>query len=167
MASTSQVAASTLAATATTFIQVFETLDTSKLVPIQAENYSHEFAPASMGMPHLKSGEAFNSHLGSLTRVMRGFPGQIKQIWPNPSLNQCTVWANAVADFHDHVKDSDSEEEWKYRGEYIFVFKMDQSGKKIEHVLEFVDSQGTEKLRGLITRALKKLDKLEAEKGRK
>jgi hypothetical protein len=71
-------------------------------------------------------------------------------------LKQVVIWADSETEFHPHVRDNDDEDEWKYRGEYVFILTMDQSGEKIEHVLEFVDSKGTERLRGLMARAWKK-----------
>lgn len=50
-----------------------------------------------------------------------------------------------------------SDEEWGYLGEYIFIFTMDESGKGIVRVLEFVDGKGTERLRGLMARARRNL----------
>lgn len=62
--------------------------------------------------------------------------------------------------FRDDVKDGGlSDEEWSYRGEYIFIFTMDESQEKIIRVLEFVDSKGTDRLRGLMARARANLEK--------
>ena len=62
--------------------------------------------------------------------------------------------------FRDDVKDAGlSDEEWSYRGEYIFILTMDESQEKIIRVLEFVDSKGTDRLRELMARARANLEK--------
>lgn len=66
------------------------------------------------------------------------------------------VWATSETRFHDEVMDGGiAAEEWKYRGEYIFILSMDEKGEKIERVVEFVDSKGTDRLRVLMARAKK------------
>lgn len=152
---------STLIATATAYMQVFATLDPSTVSSIQSENYKHEFAPASLNPPHPFTRETFAAHLTHLRKILRSFPVRFKQVWPNPSLNQVIIWSDSETEFHGNVKDNDSEEEWKYKGEYIWVLTMDQGGGKVEHVLEFLDSKGTENLRGLMARAFKKKEELD------
>ncbi|KAJ7819340.1 hypothetical protein B0H14DRAFT_2836506, partial [Mycena olivaceomarginata] len=135
-----------LLSTAATYLQVFSTLDPDVIAPIQSETtYRHEFAPASANPPAPRSREEFAAHIRHLGGILRSFPVRAKQTWPNPVLKQVVIWADSETEFHPHVRDNDDEDEWKYRGEY-----------KIEHVLEFVDSKGTERLRRLMARAWKK-----------
>lgn len=62
-----------------------------------------------------------------------------KQILENEAGRQVTIWCDGEATFHDEVKDSGlSEKEWTYQGEYIFIFDMDESGEKIESVVEIL-----------------------------
>lgn len=146
-----------LLSTAATYLQVFSTLDPDVIAPIQSKTtYRHEFAPASANPPAPRSREEFAAHIRHLGGILRSFPVRAKQTWPNPVLKQVVIWADSETEFHPHVRDNDDEDEWKYRGEYVFILTMDQSGEKIEHVLEFVDSKGTERLRGLMARAWKK-----------
>ncbi|KAF8158957.1 hypothetical protein K438DRAFT_1860675 [Mycena galopus ATCC 62051] len=145
-----------LLATASAYLQVFSSLDPDVIAPIQSETYLQEWAPASVNPPRPRNHEEFAAHLRHLGGILSSFPVQAKQTWPNPALRQVLVWADSETVFHPHVKDNEDEEEWKYKGEYMFVLTMDQSGEKIEHVLEFVDSKGTETLRGLMARAWKK-----------
>lgn len=50
------------------------------------------------------------------------------------------------------MKDDEiSQTEWVYKGEYIFLLAMDETGKKIIRIIEFLDSKATvNKLRPLI-----------------
>ncbi|KAF7341982.1 hypothetical protein MVEN_01785200 [Mycena venus] len=150
-----------LLATAATFIQVFASLNPDTIAPIQAENYRQEFAPASANGPPPRSRDEFAAHLRHLGEILSGFPVRAKQTWPNPSLRQVVVWADSETQFYPQFKDNDDEEEWRYRGEYMFILTMDQTGEKIEHVLEFLDSKGTERLRGLMARARKMKEAVE------
>ncbi|RMJ20696.1 hypothetical protein PHISP_08434, partial [Aspergillus sp. HF37] len=55
--------------------------------------------------------------------------------------------------FRDEARDSGlADEEWCYRGEYIFVLTLDEKRERVERVLEFVDIKGTERLRELMGR---------------
>ncbi|KAF7346471.1 hypothetical protein MSAN_01875100 [Mycena sanguinolenta] len=144
-----------LLATATTYLQVFSTLDPDVIAPIQSESYYHEFAPASANLPPPRNREEFAEHIRHLKGVLRSFPVHAKQMWPNPALKQVLIWADAETEFHPHVRDNEDAEEWRYRGEYMFLLTMDQSGEKIERVLEFLDSKGTDRARGLFGRAWK------------
>ena len=145
-------------------MKVFTTLDQNTISAIQSENYKHEFAPACLNPPPAFNRETFASHLAQISGILRSFPVRFKQTWPNPSLHQVIIWSDSETHFHDHVKDSDDEQEWAYRGEYIWVLTMDQSGEKVEKVLEFLDSKSTEKLMGLMARAFKKKEEVEGVK---
>jgi hypothetical protein len=87
---------------------------------------------------------------------MSSFTVTIKQMWPNPSLRQVLVWAGSETNFHRHLRDSDDDEEWTKRGEYMFLMTTDESGERIMDVLEFVDSNATEEIVVMVARALEK-----------
>lgn len=111
-------------------------------------------------MPETMSRDAFAEHIKGLRDVLLKFPAIPKQIWVNEAGREVTMWCTGEATFRDEVKDDGlSEQEWVYRGEYIFIFEMDESGEKIESVLGFLDSKETEKSRGLMHRARKNLAK--------
>ncbi|KPM42170.1 hypothetical protein AK830_g4376 [Neonectria ditissima] len=148
-------------------MQVFTTLDPSVFPSILSDDYKHEFAPASLNPPQPFDREGFTAHVKRLQGVLRSFPVRMKETWPNPSLNQVVIWADSETNFHDHVEDSDDAEEWKLHGEYMWVLTMDESGEKITHVLEFLDSKVTEKIRGLMARAFKKKQELEGSRTEK
>ncbi|KAF2627059.1 hypothetical protein BU25DRAFT_491575 [Macroventuria anomochaeta] len=59
-------------------------------------------------------------------------------------------------EFRKEVVDG-GKEEWEHTGEYIFVLDVNEEGK-IRRVLEFLDSKETERLRGLMGRARRKLE---------
>ncbi|CAJ2511134.1 Uu.00g067590.m01.CDS01 [Anthostomella pinea] len=156
--------ASTLTATAMAYLKVFKTLDPDTIAPIQADNYKHTFAPASLHPPGPFTRETFAHHLTQTRELLRSFPVRVKQLWPNPSLNQVIVWSDSETEFHEHVKDSNGDgdgDEWKYRGEYMWLLAMDKNGEKVEHVLEFLDSKGTDQLRALMVRARKRKEEVE------
>lgn len=135
----------TLQLTAETFLKFFDTLDVANLRPIQAESYTHQFAPASLNIPVL-SRDQFDAHITHIREVLKSFAGGAKETWVNTELRQVTMWATAVPQFHDHIIESDPTRQWHYQGEYIFTLFMDDSGQKIERVIEFMDSKVTEQL---------------------
>ncbi|KAI9745722.1 MAG: hypothetical protein M1818_001258 [Claussenomyces sp. TS43310] len=141
--------------TAKKFIDHFATLDTQILDTILSESYVHQFAPASLKPPGPFSKQGFIEHHGHLCNLMTGFPVTAKEYIDSESSNQVTVWATSQAAFRDDVKDEEtSSTDWAYRGEYIFIFTMDQTGDKIIRTVEFLDSKETaDKLMNLMKRA--------------
>jgi len=121
-----------------------------------AENYEHTFAPASLNPPPMMGRDAFAKHTSSLQNIMIGFPVTIIETIESEKGNQVVMWVTADALFREEVKDKEIlEEEWKYRGEYVFMFTMDASEEKVVKVVEFLDSKKTEELRVLIKRAVR------------
>lgn len=143
--------------TAVAFIEAFDSLSASTFLSLLTPTCQHIFAPASADAPREPlDNNAFAAHISSLTLVLRNFPVYPKEIIENERANQVVVWATSETRFHDEVMDGGiAAEEWKYRGEYIFILSMDESGERIERVVEFVDSKGTDRLRVLMARAKK------------
>lgn len=87
---------------------------------------------------------------------MHHFPVTAKEIHVNEAGRQVTIWANATPEWKKEAmgerKGEEGRKEWEYTGEYIFILDVDEEGK-IVRVLEFLDSLGTERLRGLMVRA--------------
>ncbi|KAF4438517.1 hypothetical protein FACUT_4792 [Fusarium acutatum] len=90
---------STLTAIATTYIDVFRTLDTEALSRILSDEYSHRFAPSSANLPGSMDHHGLIARLNQVGQVMSSFTVTIKQMWPNPSLRQVLVWANSETNF--------------------------------------------------------------------
>ncbi|GAD99014.1 hypothetical protein SNOG_13971 [Paecilomyces variotii No. 5] len=141
--------------TAEKFISIFGTLDTQLLDSLLAEDFVHQFAPASLGLREPLGKQVFLEHIGGIREIMVGFPVTANEYIENESGNQVTVWATSLANFREDVKDDGvSEKEWAYEGEYMFLVFMNETGEKITRVIEFLDSKATdEKLRPLIRRA--------------
>lgn len=144
--------------TALSYLEGFKTLSPEVFLSVLAPTAIHRFAPASLSPPNPMSPTQFASHLNNLKEVLSGFPVFAKEIFDNDEKGQVTIWATSQAEFKEACKDDGlSEEEWSYRGEYIFIFTLDESKEKIVDIVEFLDSKGTERLRELMVRARKNL----------
>lgn len=56
--------------------------------------------------------------------------------------NRVIVCARSEGKFREEAKDAGLiGEEWCYRGKYVFIFTINESGEKIESVVEFMDSK--------------------------
>ncbi|KAL4925354.1 uncharacterized protein BDV17DRAFT_186842 [Aspergillus undulatus] len=140
--------------TAQKFISYFATLDESILEPLLAENYYHEFGPRSLNFPGPFERAGFLAHTRGLKDIMTGFPVSAKWYIESADKRQVIVHATSKTQFRESVKDDGlSAEEWEYGGEYVFFFTMDESGEKVAQTYEFLDSQATVRLMGLIKRA--------------
>ncbi|KAF1989177.1 hypothetical protein K402DRAFT_418988 [Aulographum hederae CBS 113979] len=147
---------STLSKTALDYIRGFETLSADDFRSLHTSTFEHVFAPASLNMPPTLDGASFANHIAGLRGIMHSFPVIPKETIVNEKGRQVVVWATSIAKFIDDVKDdSFSEDEWAYRGEYIFMFTMIEAGDKIDRVVEFLDSKSTDTLRLLMETAKK------------
>ncbi|CAO2654623.1 Nn.00g113560.m01.CDS01 [Neocucurbitaria sp. VM-36] len=138
---------------ANSFLAAFKDLSASDHLALRAPTCLQIFAPSSLNPPAPKTNEVFAEHIDkSLRLVMDHFPVTAKEIHINEAGRQVTIWTNATPVFKKEAMGSDPSEMWDYTGEYIFILDVDQEGK-IVRILEFLDSLGTEKLRGLMVRA--------------
>ena len=150
--------------TAMAFIGDFATLDVATMLSRRTDDCIHTFLPASIAPP-AKDNVTFGEHISRLRDVLQKFPVTAKEVMEDEAKNVVIVHATSQAHFHDEFKDDGiSSEEWMYRGEYIFMLTMDESGDKIKKVVEFLDSKGTERLLGLVKRARSSMQKARAER---
>ncbi|KAI1842455.1 hypothetical protein JX265_010386 [Neoarthrinium moseri] len=149
--------------TAKKYIDHFATLDTQILESILADDYSHEFGPASI--QHLtppsfdKRGKI--EHMQRLRRILSGFPVTAKQYIDSEESNKVVIWATSKTVFRaEAMDDSISPSEWEFNGEYVFILSMDANGDKITRTVEFLDSKETvDKLLVLMKKANENLQK--------
>ncbi|CEN61078.1 hypothetical protein ASPCAL07744 [Aspergillus calidoustus] len=153
---------STRLLTAQKYISHFTNLDKDLLASLLSEAYTHEFAPTSLNPPGPFTKTGFLAHGASLSEIMTGFPVTAKEYFECEGSNRVVVWATSEPHFREEVMDGD-EEEWRYRGEYVFMFWMDESGDRIERTVEFLDSAATkDRLFGLMARARANLEKVKS-----
>ena len=146
--------ASTRIETAKIFLEGFADLSESRHLSVRSDDCTHIFAPSSLNLPPPKDNTTFATHLAHLREVMVGFPVTPKEMIDSANENTVTVWATSEVKFHVELMDDGlSAAEWAYRGEYIFILTMDPSGRRIQRIVEFLDSKGTERLLGLVARA--------------
>ncbi|KAL1872052.1 hypothetical protein Daus18300_004421 [Diaporthe australafricana] len=152
--------------TAKKYIDYFKTLDRDTLASVLAQNYKHEFAPASLAPPGPFTRDQFLEHNAALRKIMTGFPAHAKEYVESEASNQVTVWATARARFRDEVvedgvagdDEEDRKKKWDYEGEYVFMMWMDETGEKVVRTVEFLDSKATEyELRPLLKTANEKM----------
>lgn len=149
-------------ATAMAFIGDFATLDVPTMLSRRTPDCIHTFSPASLGMPP-KDNTQFGDHVTRLKGVLSSFPVTPTTVFEDEAQNAVIVHATSQAKFHDKVKDDGlTDEQWTFRGEYVFMLTMDESGEKIRSLTEFLDSKGTENVFGLMKRAMENLEKLKA-----
>ena len=106
--------------------------------------------------------DAYAAHITRMQPLIERFPVTVKEIMEDEKLNRVVVWATSEAKFREEVMDGNDEEDWVYKGEYVFIFSMDESGK-IERVVEFLDSKVAEKVMRLTGRAKENLERRENE----
>ncbi|OJJ50332.1 hypothetical protein ASPZODRAFT_128949 [Penicilliopsis zonata CBS 506.65] len=137
------------------FIDHFAKLEIDILHTILADEYHHQFAPASLDPPGPFDKQGLLDHHIALREVMVGFPVTAKEYIDSESESCVTVWATSRVQFRDDVKGpDDSEADWAYEGEYIFLISFDATGERIVRTVEFLDSKQTaDRLVGLMERA--------------
>lgn len=144
--------------TAKSFVEAYASLSVGGLLPLVAGDYSHTFAPAPLEQLMAKTISDIAAQITALRRILHGFHSHIRELIDSESYNQVVVWASSEAIFREEVKDTaDPEEDWEYKGEYMLLFTMDESGEHITKLVEFVDSKGAERMMGLVMRATKNI----------
>ncbi|KAF7542234.1 hypothetical protein G7Z17_g11757 [Cylindrodendrum hubeiense] len=150
------VPASTLIDTATSYLKAISTVDHEALAAIITESFNVTLAPESTGLGTATRSDLIGRFKG-LQGVVTAFGVNIKQTWPNEATNQVIVWTFGDATFKSHIIGDDDPEEWVWKSENIFIFTMDSTGEKVEHLLEFCDSKGIEVMGKLFTKAFERL----------
>ncbi|CZR67671.1 uncharacterized protein PAC_17570 [Phialocephala subalpina] len=147
---------STRYSTAMKFFKAADDVDLLGLMAIRSPTCLHYFAPtASSGPRPPLDNTTYEAHMNQFGAVAQAFPMTIKEIMEDQTQNRVMIWATGGATWKDEAMDSGlSAEEWKFEGEWMFIFSMDESGEKIDRVVEFVDTKATDKLRTLMARAL-------------
>jgi len=136
--------------TALAFLDTFKDLDYEANVALRTPDCRHVIAPASLGYTE-KTNEQFAKHLKSMQKSIKAIPVTPKQVFEGS--NSITVWATSETIFQEDVKARDSSLDWTYEGEYMFVFAFNETGDKIQHILEFIDSKKVEQMRKLLPNA--------------
>ncbi|PVH74619.1 hypothetical protein DL98DRAFT_351536, partial [Cadophora sp. DSE1049] len=155
--------------TALAFIESFSTLSAIDMLSVRTPSCMHVFAPRSLGdIAHSPmSNEQFAAHRSHFDGVLSSFPFQVKEMIDNPTANQVLIWTTASPVWVPQVtSDVDKDTDWSYTGEYMFLLTFEEgetgkdaggSFKRIERIVEFLDSKGTDRLRGLMQAASRNL----------
>jgi len=143
------------------FIDAFGKLDKETIISNITPNFTYTFAPSTVSISPLLNPEAFSRHLDNIQALLKAYPITVKTIIDCGDVeNKVVLWATGDAQFKDELMDDGlSKEEWQYKGEYIVVFTIAESGK-LEEIFEFMDSKAAEKFRPLMQRAGMNLQKL-------
>jgi hypothetical protein len=161
------------------FINAFTTLTVADSLRVRAPNCVHEFAPLSVAasIPP-KTNSDFAVHLTRFQGLITSFTFAVKETIDNPTANQVLLWTTASPNWAPGVmtgKDGKGKDlAWEYTGEYMFLlsFEDGETGddgnggklKRIERIVEFVDSKGTMRLLDLMHTARGNLETLTMEK---
>jgi hypothetical protein len=137
--------------TALKYLEASNVLDLSAIMSLRSATCTHIFAPGER--PPVDN-TTYEAGLHRFKDIIFGFPVTVKEVMEDEKLNRIIFWASGGVRWNPAAKDPGlSEEEWNFKGEYMIVLSMDETGEKIERVLEFVDSKATEYLRTLMARA--------------
>jgi hypothetical protein len=138
--------------TALAFLANFETLNSESFASLLTPTYTHIFRPSSQ--PPAQNYAQFTAHIKNLQTIIDRFPVWPNEVMEDESQNRVIVWCGGEAVFKDEFKDEGATvEEWTYKGEYMFVFSLDETREKIERVMEFLDSKAADHARDLMKRA--------------
>ncbi|KAF2810857.1 uncharacterized protein BDZ99DRAFT_351947, partial [Mytilinidion resinicola] len=140
------------------FLAAFTPLTPAAFRPLLSPTYHHSFAPPSVAIHAPFTRDAFLAHVASMARVMASFPVTATEIFEDPARNAVVAFATSEVVWRGEVLEAFraeglEEEGWRYEGTYVFALEFDAQGL-VERVVEFVDSEGTGRARGLIGRAL-------------
>ncbi|KAJ4355913.1 uncharacterized protein N0V89_003938 [Didymosphaeria variabile] len=131
--------------TAQTYLSSFSKLSVPSFSSVLSDTYTHTYAPSSLVETLNREGypdkSAFLDHIRSIARLMTGFPVTPIQMIEDEKQNAVWAWTKSKTEWKREVIDEDNE--WDYKGEYVFMFWLDESGTKIEKCVEMLDSWAT------------------------
>jgi hypothetical protein len=142
------------------YMQAANEMDFSTIMAMRSPSCSHLFHPSSLGVRPPIDNATYEANLVRFKDIISGFPMTIKETLEDEKKNQIMIWAEGGQSWFPEAKDPGfSEEEWNFTREYIFILSLDESGEKIERMVEFVDTKATEQLRLLLARAQENVKK--------
>jgi hypothetical protein len=153
--------ASSLHQLALAFCASFNDLDIADNLALRTPDCVHIFAPASLAFPLSMNNDQWGAHANGLKDILSHFPVTAKEIFASEGSNTVTIWATSDASFRKEVMDGDGGVEWTYNGEYMFVLQVEKEGKRIEKIVEFLDSTKVVEVRLLMERVRANLAKRE------
>ena len=141
--------------TAKAYLSTLATLDMTTLSGVLSDEYTLTICPATLSLPAMDK-DAYISRMSSLRAVLVGLPVTYLDIIESESSNSVWIHGTAVPEWKKEAK-GDGEEvegEWDFKGEYVFMLWMDESGEKVVRCVEMVDSLGMGKMGGLFAKAM-------------
>jgi hypothetical protein len=142
------------------YIQAANEMDFSTIMAMRAPSCTHHFHPSSLGIRPPINNATYEVNLVRFKEIISGFPMTIKETLEDEKKNQIMIWAEGGQTWFPEAKDPGlSDDEWNFTREYIFILSLDESGEKIEKMVEFVDTKATEQLRLLLARAQENVKK--------
>ena len=151
-----------LLSTAKAYLDALSAVDADGIAAITTESFYATLAPSSTGLSGKDGVSATRQDIiqrfAGLKAAIASMNIQIQQEWPpNEASNQVTIWTKADADFLPQIVGDDSKDDWSFKPETLFIFTMDESGKKVERVFEFQDSLAVQGMTPLFVKAMEKI----------
>ncbi len=146
------------------WFQTIERLSASDNVSTRTPDCKHILVPAAAKLAEPLSNDDFASFFSTLGDILSSFPINIKELIECETTNQVVVWATSEPKFLATVTDGGVlTDDWGYLGEYTFIFNFEEGGGRISRIVEFVDTNGMNRFLGLMERARRNVENLEAE----
>jgi ketosteroid isomerase-like protein len=156
--------AATALATAKRYMDHYKTLDAAALKDVLLDDYVQIYLPTSVTPPPREPGQTqkqwyLNWAGNVLPAIMTGYEMVVSEYiigeTEDGKNRVVTVFSKSKSSFRQDIRDpGDSDDEWFYSAEYVFVITMDETGEKISKIVEFVDSKSLEgKFMALVTKA--------------
>jgi hypothetical protein len=156
------VSGTVLLETATRYLNALSTIDGDGIAAVTCESFYSALGPSSMGLLPPNGVSVTRSALveryHGLKALMSSMNVKIEKEWPpNEAANQVTIWTTASADFLPQIVGDDDISEWSFKPETLFIFTMNETGDKIEHVFEFQDSVAMQNMGPVMAKAMERL----------
>jgi hypothetical protein len=165
------VSAAILLATAKQYLNALSTVDADRIAAVTCESFYSTLAPSSMGLTPPDGVSitriALIERYRGLKALISSMNVKIEKEWPpNEATNQVFLHTTASAEFLPQIVRQDDRDEWVFKPETLFVFTMNGSGEKIEHLFEFQDSVAVQSMGPVFARAMERLGHVTQSKNR-
>lgn len=147
--------------TAKAYLSAVDNIDSDGMLATTTDNFYVSISPASARLGDddgRASRDTLIKRFQGLKHAMSSLHLNITQEWqPNEATRQVFLQATGDIEFLPSVIGDDNKDEWVFKNEVFYVFTMNESGDKVEHLLEFVDSLAVQAMPALFGKAMKKL----------
>ncbi|KAJ4390943.1 hypothetical protein N0V93_004542 [Gnomoniopsis smithogilvyi] len=116
--------------TAIEVMDAFKAWDIDRIIAYRAENCTQQVVPKSLDRPAMDNA-AFRQYFGGIMPLFKNFTPTTHQLIEDEKANTVVIWCSSTADTVIGP----------YGNEYVLLLHFNETGDKVEKIVEYVDTE--------------------------